>query len=176
MAISLNALDPGLAPFAQALVDVAGANGLQPRVTSTRRSYDEQRALYNRYLRGLQRFPVAPPGTSAHETGEAFDMLVTPVEYLAELGELWVSWGGSWGGYADPVHFQLRGAPSPELLLQTKSQSALEAKPGTIGAWVQEEFGRIPWYLSFFLPVGTTMESADSPVMRNIIKQVLPNL
>jgi hypothetical protein len=103
-------------------------------------------------------------------------MLVTPVEYLAELGELWASWGGSWGGFGDPVHFQLPGAPSPELLAQTKASSALEAKPGTIGAWVQEQFGRIPWYLSLFLPVGTTMESADSPVMRNIIKQALPNL
>jgi len=51
-------------------------------------------------------------------------MVVTPVEYLADLGDLWNSWGGQWGGFGDPVHFQLRGAPSPELLATLKDSRA----------------------------------------------------
>jgi|SRR5882757_1389825 len=117
---TISSLVPDLRPFAKALFDVAGANGLQPRITSARRTYIEQVRLYDRFLKGINPFPVAEPGTSAHETGEAFDMLVTPVEYLPDLGAIWISWGGEWGGNRDPVHFQLPGAPSPELLQQTK--------------------------------------------------------
>lgn len=124
MGTNLSSLVPDLEPFARELVRVAGANGLQPRVTSARRTIDEQRALYDRYLRGINPYPVAPPGTSAHETGEAFDMLVTPVEYLQDLGAIWQSWGGVWGGNGDPVHFQLPGAPSPDRLAETKGAAA----------------------------------------------------
>ncbi len=124
MGISIRSLVPELQPYAVDLVELAGSNGLQPRLTSTRRSYQEQRQLYDRYLRGLQPFPVAPPGTSAHETGEAFDLLVTPVEYLAELGKIWIEAGGEWGGNGDPVHFQLPGAPTAELLAATHGGKA----------------------------------------------------
>ncbi|SRR5216684_2965849 len=117
---TIASLVPELRPYAHDLYKIAGANGLQPRITSARRSYVEQVRLYDRFLKGINPFPVAAPGTSAHETGEAFDMLVTPVDYLQDLGALWISWGGEWGGNRDPVHFQLPGAPSPELLEQTK--------------------------------------------------------
>ena len=124
MGISISSLVSDLQPFAHDLVDLAGANGLQPRITSARRSYEEQRRLYDRFVRGLQPFPVAPPGTSAHETGEAFDLLVTPVEYLADLGKIWIDAGGEWGGNKDPVHFQLPGAPTPALLAETRGGKA----------------------------------------------------
>jgi hypothetical protein len=94
---------------AQALVDAAGAAGLQPRVTSTRRSHSEQRRLYNRFLAGKSGYPVAPPGFSAHEYGEAFDMVTAPMEALADVGATWQSWGGGWNP-ADAVHFELPGA------------------------------------------------------------------
>ncbi len=104
-----NSLVDDLAPFALALVDAAGVAGLQPRVTSTRRSQSEQRRLYNRYLAGAAGFPVAPPGFSAHEYGEAFDLVVSPMSALADVGYTWQSWGGSWNP-ADAVHFELPGA------------------------------------------------------------------
>ncbi len=110
MSTSLDALLPELFPFAKALVDLAGVNGLQPRVTSTKRNHFEQTRLYLRYLAGRAIYPTALPGTSAHEYGEAFDLVVQPLEYLADLGKIWQDWGGTWGGSRDPVHFELPGA------------------------------------------------------------------
>jgi D-alanyl-D-alanine carboxypeptidase len=110
MSTSLDSLVPELQPFAKALIDLAGVNGLQPRVTSTRRNHFEQVRLYTRFLAGRALYPTAVPGTSAHEYGEAFDVVVTPYEALEDLGSLWASWGGSWGGASDPVHFELPGA------------------------------------------------------------------
>ncbi len=149
MATSIDSLVSELQPFCRELVRVAGENGLGPRITSARRSIQEQRELYDRFLRGVNPFPVAPPGTSAHETGEAFDMLVTPVEYLPALGQLWKSWGGQWGGNRDPVHFQLPGAPSAELLAQTKGAESALWNPYLAAADVAEE---LPWFLKFPAP------------------------
>ncbi len=110
MSTSLAALVPELQPFAHALVDAAGAAGLLPRVTSTLRTSSEQTRLYRRYLEGVAPYPAAPPGTSAHEFGEAFDLIVSPYEALADVGAFWQSMGGTWGAQRDPVHFELPGA------------------------------------------------------------------
>lgn len=110
MSTSLDALVPELMPFAQELVREAGIAGLQPRVTSTRRNHFEQTRLWLRFISGRALYPTALPGTSAHEYGEAFDLVVTPYEALEDLGGLWASWGGAWGGNRDPVHFELPGA------------------------------------------------------------------
>src|SRR5258708_17447459 len=109
-----NGLADEMADAARALVDAAGRAGLQPRVTSTFRTYSEQARLYRRFLAGQSGYPVAPPGSSAHEnrgdgTCEAFDMVVTPMEALADVGYTWQDWGGGWNG-ADAIHFQLPGA------------------------------------------------------------------
>ena len=106
---SLDQLVPELVPFARALVDAAGAAGLLPRVTSTVRTTSEQRRLYSRFLAGQAGYPVAPPGSSAHEYGEAFDMVVTPMEALADVAYTWQSWGGGWNP-GDAIHFELPGA------------------------------------------------------------------
>jgi len=103
-------LSPDLADFARALVDAAGAAGLQPRVTSTLRTRSQQARLYRGFLANPRRaYPVAPPGYSAHEYGEAFDLVVSPMEALADVGYTWQQWGGGWDG-ADAVHFELPGA------------------------------------------------------------------
>jgi hypothetical protein len=106
----LDALVPELQPYAKELIRLAGVAGLLPKVTSTRRSHRKQVALYVNYLRGNAKYPTAFPGTSAHEYGEAFDVLVTPYDMLDELGALWQEWGGTWGARADPIHFELPGA------------------------------------------------------------------
>jgi hypothetical protein len=108
--MALEELNPDLADFARALVDAAGLAGLQPRVTSTVRTRSQQARLYRSYLANPQRaYPVAPPGYSAHEYGEAFDLVVTPMEALADVGYTWQQWGGGWNA-ADAVHFELPGA------------------------------------------------------------------
>lgn len=110
MSTSLDALVPELQPWAKELVNQAGIAGLQPRITSTVRNHFEQSRLYLRYLAGRAQYPTALPGTSAHEYGEAFDLVVVPYEALQDVGDLWTSWGGTWGGSPDPVHFELPGA------------------------------------------------------------------
>src|SRR5260370_13458351 len=107
---SLSDLAPELSVFARALVNAAGIAGLQPRVTSTVRTHSEQGRLYRSFLANPARaYPVAPPGQSAHEYGEAFDLVVTPMEALADVGYTWKSWGGGWDG-RDTVHFEIPGA------------------------------------------------------------------
>lgn len=109
MGANINDLVEELRDPCRALLDACSAAGLQPRITSTFRSHPEQQRLYRRFLAGQQGFPVAPPGTSAHEYGEAFDMVVTPMDALADVGYTWQTWGGGWGP-GDAVHFELPGA------------------------------------------------------------------
>jgi D-alanyl-D-alanine carboxypeptidase-like protein len=117
-----SALIPELQPYARALVDAAGAAGFQPRVTSTVRTHAEQSRLYRRWQQGLNEFPVAPPGTSAHEFGYAFDLVTSPMSLLdSDVGPYWEDLGGVWGGSAgkrghvyDPVHFEYPGFVPPQ--------------------------------------------------------------
>lgn len=101
----LRTLQPWIKPHASRLYTHAAANGWNPRVTSVRRTRATQARYYREYLRGNWPLPVAPPGSSLHELGLAFDLVTTPQHHLAELGRLWTSWGFRWGGKGDPVHF-----------------------------------------------------------------------
>jgi hypothetical protein len=100
---SLDGLLPELQPYAHYLVS------LFPRllVTSVYRSRTAQLELYRN--RAKNPYPVAPPGLSYHEYRRAWDM-VGPPEDLARAGQIWESWGGTWGGRfrnLDPIHFQV---------------------------------------------------------------------
>lgn len=98
----LSGLQPWLRPYAEALCSYFP----QLRVTSVYRSYTKQLELWNN--RATNPYPVAPPGSSYHEYGRAWDM-VGPDEYLDWAGRTWESWGGTWGGRfsrSDPIHFQ----------------------------------------------------------------------
>lgn len=114
MSADLGALIEALQPFAKALVDLAGRAGVQPRVTSTLRTRTQQERLYRSFLRGESHYPVAPPGTSAHEFGYAFDMVADTPEDLHDLGQVWQSWGGLWTP-ADEVHFEYPGFTKPSV-------------------------------------------------------------
>jgi len=98
-------MDPALAPYAGYLLDVLTYNGIRYTVTSVRRSRAQQEALYDRYLRGINKYPVAVPGTSKHELGLAMDVTM-PANVYAALGALWTSWGGRWSP-ADEIHFSV---------------------------------------------------------------------
>ena len=106
--VDLGCLVAELQPYAKALVDLAGRAGVQPRVTSTCRSHAQQQRLYDAFLRGETKYPVAPPGRSAHEFGYAFDMVADTRENLHDLGSVWSQWGGVWSP-SDEVHFELPG-------------------------------------------------------------------
>jgi len=111
---SFAGLIPELRDAASALFNLARDEGLDPIVTSVRRSYATQKRLYDlrqRTLNGTlrpgespQNYPVAFPGTSDHEIGWAFDMVTRD---NAWLGAVWKSWGGYWSP-GDSVHFYVR--------------------------------------------------------------------
>jgi len=98
---ALSGLQPFLRPYARALLSYFP--GLA--VTSVFRSRTSQLSLWNN--RRNNPYPVAPPGTSKHELGLAWDM-VGPPEILKQAGAVWESWGGRWGGrFGDPIHFEV---------------------------------------------------------------------
>lgn len=103
---SLSSLDPLIRPFAEDLLAIAESQGLNPRITSTRRSHAKQEALYRAYQEGRSRYPAAVPGNSAHEYGLAFDMVIPNRGYQLGAGDLWTSWGGVYGHEEDPIHFE----------------------------------------------------------------------
>lgn len=106
--LSLKALRSPLreaAPFLlQYATSVLGASSA--RVTSTRRSHSQQKALYAAFLAGKAQYPVAPPGSSKHELGLAVDIVTQPMSVLPHLGAWWNSIGGTWRP-SDPIHFEI---------------------------------------------------------------------
>ncbi len=81
------------------------ANGIRYRVSSTKRTWNEQAVLYQRWLEGKSRFPAAPPGTSKHQLGQAIDVVFDDPGGL----EIAVQSAGvhllRWAGPRDSVHF-----------------------------------------------------------------------
>jgi len=98
-------MHPALAPYAGYLLDVLGYNGINYTITSVLRTRAQQQALYDRYLKGQNAYPVAVPGTSKHELGLAMDVTM-PASVYAAAGALWKSWGGRWSP-ADEIHFSV---------------------------------------------------------------------
>lgn len=169
MGASLSSLVPELRDFAAELVQICGEAGLYPRVTSARRSHSDQASLYRRYQAGTWPYPVAAPGTSQHEFGEAFDMVVEPYEALKDVGKLWEQWGGVWGGrYGDPVHFGLPG-PAGSYDRPSASPTVLHS----IAEGVDFVLGFAPyigaaeliaWLVSFGFPKSEVLEFIQNPV------------
>ena len=165
MSADILSLIPELQPFAQALVDLGGRAGVQPRVTSTLRSNSQQQRLYASYLRGESHYPVAPPGTSAHEFGYAFDMVADSTEDLLDLGTVWTQWGGIWSP-TDEVHFEYPGftvpATAPEYLPSSTQ----------VGQYLQSfliDLKSLPWPIQLAIPTWLSTEASagrlrtDSP-------------
>lgn len=107
-------LIPELRDFGLQLLDVAARAGVGLTVTSTLRTHSVQARLYRKFLRGETKYPVAPPGSSAHEYGYAFDAVSQPREYQADFGQVWRDWGGVWSP-KDDVHFEYPGFRAPGL-------------------------------------------------------------
>jgi peptidoglycan LD-endopeptidase CwlK len=113
---------PEVHPIARMLVQKAAANGIEIRVISGLRSYEEQDALYAQGRTAPGKIVTnARGGFSNHNFGIAFDVGVfSGGKYLTEspmykavgvLGqELGLEWGGNWTSIVDEPHFQLRPA------------------------------------------------------------------
>ena len=147
-------LIPELQEPAADLLQAAGEARLVPRITSTRRTPAAQAKLYRRWLSGLSPLPAAPPGTSAHEYGYAFDMVVSPWGALADVGYTWQAWGGVWGGDRDPVHFEYPGFVIPAV----REPYSAQEPPG------------LPWWAELALPT-KAVDVLAFPVEKKIIEQ-----
>ena len=110
----LTFLDKNFRDLADGWVSAMKDAGVEPTVTSTRRSLKEQTALYDAYIHGRSKYPAAYPGTSLHEWGLAFDVEAIPHTALFVLGPLWEKLGfGKWGGrfsHHDEIHFEANEA------------------------------------------------------------------
>ena len=161
-----NTLVDELRDAAIALDAAVWGAGLQGKFTSCRRSSTEQARLYRAYVSGRHPFPVAAPGTSAHEYGEAFDYLVSPAQYQEDVGLTWVSWGGEWGGRGDAVHFELPGASARALARGRE----LSADPvGQALRYANEQ----PWYIGLLLPWQISLIEAV-PSLQTLIDPAWP--
>lgn len=111
MSTSWLGVDPELREAFDNLQIAVSQAGGQFTLTSTIRTFREQKFLYERFLKGESGgLPAAPPGHSAHEYGWAFDAVTSPWEWQPDVGELFRQMGGVWGAKRDPVHFELPGA------------------------------------------------------------------
>ncbi|SRR5206468_5041772 len=174
MAARLDLLDPKIRDAARALVDAASAARLQPRVTSTLRSHSEQVRLYRRYLAGAAGFPVAPPGQSAHEYGLAFDLVVSPMEALADVGYTWQTWGGGWNP-GDAIHFEYPGATDSLKKIVKDFSTEVGTAMGEGLNIVQPLAGSIP-YVEDILKVGAEHDPASTASLAARIYLWLANL
>lgn len=134
-------LHPDLAAVKRNLPKVARSMGFEARVTSGYRSYKKQAWLYDRYQRGLQEYPVAPPGTSDHEKGLALDVVSTDTTKLVSL---LASVGLSWAGPTDPVHFYFA---SPQIAAQAQKIKI----PKTVGQVAEIFYKPIPLKILDFI-------------------------
>lgn len=146
-------LHPDIAAIKRNLPRVARSLGFSARVTSAYRSRAAQTKLYNRWLNGLQPYPVAPPGTSDHERGLALDVVSTDQTKLVSLLR---EAGLQWAGPADPVHFSMVGP-------QIASQGQKIGIPKTVKQVANVFFEPIPLKLYDFFsdPVGTIKDNVQ---------------
>ncbi len=126
---SISSLDPYVAQLAQKFLALTKANGMDVRITSAFRSWDEQDKLYaqGRTTPG-EIITNARGGESYHNWGLAFDAApfvngvvsddISLYKKMGKLGEqVGLEWGGSFKDLVDYPHFQYTFGLSTEDLL-----------------------------------------------------------
>jgi peptidoglycan L-alanyl-D-glutamate endopeptidase CwlK len=126
-------------PYARSLIHRATSAGINIKIISGLRTYEEQDALYaqGRTTPG-KKVTNAKGGQSNHNFGIAFDIGVFEgAKYLDDspkyktvgiLGaELGLEWGGNWKSIVDQPHFQLRPAWA-KLLAEKEMLSELRSR------------------------------------------------
>ena len=113
---SLSGVDDALVrALTQAASDYQAATGKTIKVTSAKRSTEEQQKLYQDYISGKSRFPAAPPGKSKHELGGAVDLSEADANALDSMGFL-SKYGLGRPVAGDPVHIQQVSAANGAIL------------------------------------------------------------
>ena len=113
MSTGTRCLDRRFRPMAERLLRVARKFGPY-RVTSSCRTQEQQERLYRDWLGGLNEFPVAKPGHSAHQVGLAVDISRKDMDpfqdlFLHVLGASWREIDPSFvWSETDPIHFEWR--------------------------------------------------------------------
>ena len=96
----------------KAIAEYKAVTGKTATITSGVREHAEQQRLYNEWIaRGKTGMPVAKPGSSLHETGNAVDINKTAANEMDRLGIL-KKYGLDRPVAGDPVHVQLAGPTS----------------------------------------------------------------
>jgi hypothetical protein len=144
----LAGVNPELARRVQNMAASLAARGIEIKISSGKRSTTQQASLYAN--RASNPLPVARPGTSKHEKGEAVDVVPTGARtssVWAAIGEAGEREGLRWGGRftkRDPPHFELPGGE----LVQSGGERVLDgskvitqAKEQATGVRVLAAFG-----------------------------------
>lgn len=127
MSDSLRGLSEPFKTLAGALLEDLRTSGIRFRLTSGRRSRAEQTRLYNDFLAGRTRLPVARPGSSLHELGLAIDLVFETVPEWLAVASVAPGFGLLWRR-SDPVHFEL----APELYSLVTSIPPIESPLGRV--------------------------------------------
>jgi hypothetical protein len=107
---SLAGVNPQLATAVnKAIEDYKRLTGKDATITSGVRDREKQQRLYDAYIAGGKKgMPVAKPGTSLHETGNAVDINKTAANEMDRMGIL-SKYGLTRPVANDPVHVELAG-------------------------------------------------------------------
>jgi hypothetical protein len=107
---SLAGVNPQLATaVSKAMEDYKRLTGKDATITSGVRDREKQQRLYDAYIAGGKKgMPVAKPGTSLHETGNAVDINKTAANEMDRMGIL-SKYGLTRPVANDPVHVELAG-------------------------------------------------------------------
>ena len=123
-------LDPNLHTVARNLVRAAAAQGIEIKIISGTRTYEEQDALFAK----KPKVTNAKGGYSNHNFGVAFDIGIfkggkyipesKDYKTVGEIGKsLGLEWGGDWKSIVDEPHFEM----TPERFKGMKSSDRLAA-------------------------------------------------
>lgn len=126
----LRGLDPAFAAQVQMLLDAVKGAGYDLSITSTTRSYAQQKALWEAYQRGEIGL-AAKPGSSRHERGLAVDFSGSPeaIRYAAQVAKMLGL--ESLARLGDAGHFQQTG---PARALEGAAKAAKSASNSTKSA------------------------------------------
>ena len=122
MPVNLNGMDPRVLSALRKIQADAAARGIQTNLISGVRSFEDQKELYANWLAGRSNQPLpypdrgpvplaAPPGSSEHEKGFAFDLQATDPSRQNELLSLGPTYGLRTLGSSDRNHFELASGP-----------------------------------------------------------------
>lgn len=124
---NINTLLPEVRPFAIALIHKAKDNGIQLKIISGLRTYEEQDALFAKGRTSAGSIVThAKGGHSNHNFGIAFDVGIfengtyqshsPKYKVVGALAmDLGLDWGGNWESFKDEPHFQLRPSWAVEM-------------------------------------------------------------